>query len=467
MKMYLDENLVATVQFSKGATTSIDYEPEWIRNGFSLAPSLSFRRKTEKLAPDNFIRNYFPEGSAFELILEYFRISRANTHALLQCLGNDLPGALRFASDENENTTPAQIREISLGEMKHRIENRHKENIVFWDEKPRLSLAGYQDKLNVFWDQESNTLGLPIGTASSTHILKFQSLSDPTLVLNEHLMLELAASVGIKTCKSKVVDFGNQRCLAVERFDRKIKADRVQYEIFKSTFSSETTNPQDEPKIESATKLLPEVYRVHVIDACQALGLSPDQKYERSFGDGPDVKGIRTGVSFADLTELCNFSLDDQQQRNQLLDWAIFNLVIDNFDAHGKNASFFVDKDGISFAPFYDLVCVGVYPNFSNTRAMGIGGNFNEEPLTKDNLIEFAEDLRIPYESVIERIKSLAEAIAKETPKLFCHVKEKIHSISDDEQDFLVKCEQHVRSKAIDLADFSDQLLHAKKDCPP
>ena len=34
----------------------------------------------------------------------------------------------------------------------------------------------------------------------------------------------------------------------------------------------------------------------------------------------------------------------------------LFNLVTLNYDAHGKNISFFVLPKGLELAPFYDLV---------------------------------------------------------------------------------------------------------------
>lgn len=52
----------------------------------------------------------------------------------------------------------------------------------------------------------------------------------------------------------------------------------------------------------------------------------------------------------------------------------IFNYLIGNSDAHGKNNSMlFVDRQP-QLAPAYDLLSTVIYPNLSNKMAMKIGG---------------------------------------------------------------------------------------------
>ena len=60
-----------------------------------------------------------------------------------------------------------------------------------------------------------------------------------------------------------------------------------------------------------------------------------------------------------------------------MLDWVLFNILVFNYDAHGKNISFFVGANGISLAPFYDLVNLQMYPEFEQTMAMGLGDEFD------------------------------------------------------------------------------------------
>lgn len=58
-----------------------------------------------------------------------------------------------------------------------------------------------------------------------------------------------------------------------------------------------------------------------------------------------------------------------------LLRWAIFQVLMQNFDAHAKNIGFFWDRRGLGVAPAYDLVSIGIYPEgwFPQTFAMAVG----------------------------------------------------------------------------------------------
>ena len=90
-----------------------------------------------------------------------------------------------------------------------------------------------------------------------------------------------------------------------------------------------------------------ETRRLHVIDACQLLGLDRRFKYQQS--------GVHTLVA---CLERCN---RPALARMQLLRWVIFNVLTGNADAHLKNLSFRVSAEGIELAPFYDLVSTECY----------------------------------------------------------------------------------------------------------
>ena len=57
----------------------------------------------------------------------------------------------------------------------------------------------------------------------------------------------------------------------------------------------------------------------------------------------------------------------------KLLDAVIFNLIVGNADAHGKNFSILYDRDGPRLAPLYDLLATVAYPELSPKLAMRIG----------------------------------------------------------------------------------------------
>jgi len=59
---------------------------------------------------------------------------------------------------------------------------------LLWDDKPRLSVSGVQDKLNVFVTVKGE-IGLADGALCSTHILKFERQKSLNLVLNEYIFM--------------------------------------------------------------------------------------------------------------------------------------------------------------------------------------------------------------------------------------------------------------------------------------
>ena len=73
------------------------------------------------------------------------------------------------------------------------------------------------------------------------------------------------------------------------------------------------------------------------------------------FGSGRDVAHIRDGASYPKLFEFTNQCLNPALTKLQILDWALFNMLIFNYDAHSKNISFFVGPNGTTLAPFYDV----------------------------------------------------------------------------------------------------------------
>lgn len=186
-------------------------------------------------------------------------------------------------------------------------------------------------------------------------------------------------------------------------------------------------------------RILPDnsgVLRRHVIDGCQATNLPPSYKYERQFGDEGDGIYIRDGVSFPKLFNV--ETTNSEAYQTQLVRWLTFNMLVRNYDAHGKNISFFVDKTGLALTPFYDLVNIEAIirevqsSSVDGTRAqeniipqhyaMSIGeydtgnaGNFNS-PISAYMLADFADEFEIslPRMQLLmsQMVKSVFGAIA-------------------------------------------------------
>ncbi|MGH8209304.1 MAG: HipA domain-containing protein [Steroidobacteraceae bacterium] len=166
--------------------------------------------------------------------------------------------------------------------------------------------------------------------------------------------------------------------LVVERFDRAREAERVR--------------------------------RLHIIDCCQALNVPVAYKYERNFGSGRDVRHIRDGVSFQRLFSVADYTVEKAVTRIGLLRWALFQYLIGNSDAHGKNVSFFCKRTGLSLAPCYDLVSVVQYEGLDHELAMAYGDEFQLHEVHPYDWASFAAHTGIPRRLLYREMQRLGRA---------------------------------------------------------
>lgn len=313
----------------------------------------------------------------------------------------------------------ANFRLITDEELEERLNNRDLYSLMVWDGKLRLSVAGAQDKINVVLNKEGQ-LGFGEGRLCSTHILKFEKQKLSYLVLNEYLSMQLATRCSFNVANVQMKRFGQHPALLVERFDRRMI----------------TTNI---------------VQRRHLIDGCQALNLPPKYKYEHNFGNSRDVANISDGVSLPKLFDFANQCINPAKTKQQILDWVLFNILIFNCDAHGKNLSFFVGANGISLAPFYYLVNIKMYPEFEHGLAMELGDEFEENNINAYQLADFADTCQLPRLLVAKRLKCLIG-------KLTVALQEEISLIliNDKEAKYLKKYQEIVIKRCRHLLEQSE-----------
>jgi serine/threonine-protein kinase HipA len=143
------------------------------------------------------------------------------------------------------------------------------------------------------------------------------------------------------------------------------------------------------------------------------LDLSSTHKYERNFGSGRDVKEIREGASFSKLFKSADLCEVPARTTLEMLNWAVFNLLIGNSDAHGKNFSFFVDESGIRVTPFYDLLCIIAHEKIEHDLAMAYGDEFNPNEVKAYQMREFADDIGVNYKLVAQTLSKMSKSIVK------------------------------------------------------
>src|SRR3546814_971836 len=96
-----------------------------------------------------FLRNLLPEGNPLEVLVNIFHLSKYNTFGLIQALGLDTPGSLVILPSNQAIPNQANFRLITDEELEQRLNDRDPYGLIVWDGKPRLSVAGVQDKINV------------------------------------------------------------------------------------------------------------------------------------------------------------------------------------------------------------------------------------------------------------------------------------------------------------------------------
>jgi len=396
LSAWIGEQQVGTLSYHDDTGRfSFTYEQAWIAQpgAYPVSPALPFHRpdqQTDELHSVNvrrFFENLLPEGKALEDAASTHAVSKGNLFGLLRWLGQESTGALALLP---EGSTPAEVdpamREVTFGELSERIHDRANRPFNVWDGRVRMSIAGYQDKLSVFVDDEGK-LFLVEGKLASTHILKPEPMNPKLsqLVVNEHFCLKLAATLGIPSAEVEILRVP-EPVLMVKRFDR--------------------------------IKHNSHVERLHVVDSCQALNLSVNHKYERNFGSGRDVANIRDGVSFEKLFSTSPLTQSEAATRMTLIRWTILQYLIGNSDAHGKNISFLIEPGGLRLAPAYDLVSVCIYPDIEHELAMAIGDEFDITKIRAFDWADLAERCGIERRLLVREMNRMIKVLRTQLPGL-------------------------------------------------
>lgn len=445
LSLWANGQKVATISYvAKEDLWSLEYAPSWITepNAFPLSPILSFVPPRGGYAPGaikRFVENLLPEGRALDISATTYSVSKNNIFALINALGIETAGAFQFSTTEprTDPSNTGSLRQISLAELNERLNQREHIPFVVWDGKVRMSIAGYQDKLTVYLDKPINQGGriyLPSPPLASTHILKPESIQAgmPQLVANEHYCMKLAQRMGFPVADVSILR-SPRPILVVKRFDREV-------------ILSDTGNT---------------VTRLHIIDACQASDLPVSFKYERNLGSGEQVQNIREGMSFEKLFARVEQTIDKASAKMSLLRWSLFQFLIGNCDAHGKNFSFFVTPEGLVPAPWYDLVSVVQYPTISHELSMAFGDVFQLNDIKGFALADFAKRCGIAR-SLLKReatkIATNALKCANElalAPEYAEEEKEFILSLSE----FIIQQAMHLKKLASDADQIDKSFL--------
>jgi serine/threonine-protein kinase HipA len=377
LSVYLGDRHVGNLRDVGNAQLEFNYTVEYLNNP-ALAISNSLPLRAGPFADVEcraFFAGLLPDDQELDNLARHLKISRNNVFQLLSEVGGECAGAVSLFNQgqESETITDAQpLTELNLEKI---LLSARVRPIMGADEKVRLSLAGAQTKIAVVMENEAYFMSSQ--SKPSTHIIKPPSKGFDSLVQNEYFCMQLAKAVGIAVPESAIVKLGETYVYRVQRYDRNLDAGIVK--------------------------------RVHQEDFCQALNISPENKYEPE--GGPSLQNCFDLI----VKQSAAPALDYQQ----LLDRIIFNYLIGNNDAHGKNFSLIYKQDKPRLAPAYDLVCTSVYPDLNQKMAMKIGGRNKPEDLQLRHWQRLVTDTSTAKRTLIDRInrmcKRVTEALEGET----------------------------------------------------
>jgi len=336
LNVWFDHHLVGYLWRNPVGAIGFRYEPDWIDNhGFAI--SLTLPLTTEDFSCDasvahRFLANLLPEGGVREHIVRDLKIPNTDFD-LLRAIGGECAGALSILPVERNPSDDQSYRPLSGKELAQLIARRG-QIYATWpkDKRPRLSLAGAQDKCPVLI--RDGRYFLPEGEAPSSHILKFELTDYRHLPAYETFTNHLARQIGLPVVEIELHSIEKRFYAQIERYDR----------------------VWDERG---------EVQRLHQEDFCQALGYGHEKKYQDS-----------GGPTFADCYQLLqDASTDPAIDTQNLLRWQIFNVLAGNSDGHSKNLSLLYLPTGeIRLSPFYDLVCTRAIERIDYHLAFDVGG---------------------------------------------------------------------------------------------
>jgi len=308
------------------------YDPSWLNTSGARPISLSLPLVNQTFSGDvvyNFFDNLLPDNPQIRARIQTkFNIATSQPFDLLASIGKDCVGAIQMIEGDapsvkrkinSEPLNEKEIANILRGYQDYPL------GMVDNASEFRISIAGAQEK-SAFLSYQDKWCR-PLGETPTTHIfklpigfIKHQQMDLSDSCENEWICMQIAKAFGLPSAKCEILYFEDVKVLVVERFDRKLSQDK------------------------SWLMRLPQE------DACQALGVSPNLKYEAD--GGPGVK---------DIMKLLLGSSNPEQDRDNFFRSQVLFWLLAAIDGHAKNFSVFIEAEGkYCLTPFYDIM--SAYP---------------------------------------------------------------------------------------------------------
>jgi serine/threonine-protein kinase HipA len=192
-------------------------------------------------------------------------------------------------------------------------------------------------------------------------------------VENEHFCLLLARALDFPSSNSSVLQFSDEVCIVVERYDRLRETPENEY------------------------------VRLHQEDMCQALSVMPALKHQRD--GGPSIKHV---VHL--LRDNSSAALEDMRQ---FLRAMAMNFVILGTDAHAKNFSVLIapgrSRPQIRLAPLYDVNSYLPYTDGTQRirMSMSVGGKYEYDEVAPRHWERESRSCGLPVDQTLADIRDV------------------------------------------------------------
>lgn len=314
--------------------TELHYETSWLASPAARPLSLSLPLPLLGNQPlrgervEHFFDNLLPDSGVIrKRMAQRYSAGSEDSFDLLAAIGRDCVGAIQLLGMDEEPTgfnriEGAVLNDEAVAALLRATTSSGPFGRQETDQHFRISIAGAQEKTALL-RHDGNWLR-PFGATPTTHILKLplglvgnMQADMRTSVYNEWLCLKFMGAMGFNVAHADIVRFADHPpVLVVERFDRRM-------------------HPSGEW-----------ILRLPQEDFCQALGVSPTNKYEAD--GGPGVEQIAQVIS--------NSQRARADLKTVLSSQVVFWLLAAT-DGHAKNFSISLRAGGaFALTPIYDVL---------------------------------------------------------------------------------------------------------------
>lgn len=408
LAVWMNGERVGTWVAHPSAPDEFRYAPRWLLARAARPISLSMPLRSvgyKGTVVQAYFDNLLPDSRKIRDRLQH-RLGAASSSAfdLLTEIGRDCVGAIQLLHDDE----PAlKVRKIEGTPLTRKQIERHLTDMLSStpgsreeNEGLRISIAGAQEK-TAFLNLQGRWMK-PKGATPSTHIFKLPigtgggGIDLSTSVENEWLCAQIVRAYGIPVASCAMEQFGDQKVLVVERFDRRMSPDKSW------------------------------ILRLPQEDLCQATGTPSDHKYESDGGPGiRRIMELLLGSSSAGEDRVDFF-------RTQVLFWMLCAI-----DGHAKNFSLHIEARGAyRLTPRYDVM--SAYSVLGNSRsnlpprkvkmamaAEGTSRHYRWHTILPRHWEDTAQrcGIRSTYESIVgdlvERTPEVIKTVSAQLPRTF------------------------------------------------